>query len=96
MLVGEEDHDMGVVARACDPHLEVFGEPIDERLPNRRSGGQQVATTPASSKPLHILMFLPAEQAPVIANPLNPGQLVLAEDHRTAGRTDRPVNEGLL
>lgn len=32
MLVGEQDHDMGVAAGACDPHLEAFGHPIDERL----------------------------------------------------------------
>ena len=96
MLVGEQDHDTSVVARARDPHLEVFGDPLDKRSPNRGSGGQRVATTPSSSELLQILVFLRVEPAPVIASVLDPGQLVLAEDHRPAGRADRPVNEGLL
>jgi hypothetical protein len=96
MLVAEQDHDTGVVARARDPHLEVFADPLNQRSPNRGSGGQRVATAPSRSKPLQILVFLRGEQAPVIANALNPGQLVLAEDHRPAGRGDPPVNEGLL
>ena len=96
MVVGEPGHDTGVVAHARDPHLEVFGDPIDKRLPNRGSGRQRVATPASSSKPLQILVFLPVEPAPVIAKPLDPGQLVLREDHRRAGRGDPPMNEGLL
>ena len=95
-LVGEHDHDMRVVARARDPQLEVFGDPIDERLPYRGSSGQRVATSPSCSKPLQILVFLAVEPAPMIANPLDPDHLFLAEDHRPAGRADPPVNEDLL
>ena len=51
MVVGEPGHDTGVVAHARDPHLEVFGDPIDKRLPNRGSGRQRVATPASISKP---------------------------------------------
>jgi hypothetical protein len=63
MVVGEPGHDTGVVAHARDPHLEVFGDPIDKRLPNRGSG-RRVATPTSSSKPLQILVFLPLSQPP--------------------------------
>jgi hypothetical protein len=73
MLVGEQCHDMRVLARARDLNLEVLAKPRDERTPDRGSGRQRVATARSRSKPLEIFMFLHVEKAPVIAYPLDPG-----------------------
>ena len=48
-LVGEQDDDPSVVARARDPHLEVLANPADVRMPNRGSAGQRIATARSSS-----------------------------------------------
>jgi hypothetical protein len=45
MLVGEQDHDTGVVAHARDPHLEVFGDPIDHRRQPGNGSRQIISLT---------------------------------------------------
>jgi hypothetical protein len=64
MVVGEQNHDTGLVAGTHDPNLEVLGESVDERLPCRGSGGQRVASAPSGSKPLQILVFEALSQPP--------------------------------
>jgi len=64
MLVGEQDHNVGVVARARDPHLEVVGDPRDEGSPLGGGSGQRFAAPSSSPKPLQILVLLLVAPAP--------------------------------
>jgi hypothetical protein len=52
MLVGEQNHDVGMVADASDPHLEVVDDPRDEGLSLGGSSRQRVARPSSSFKPL--------------------------------------------
>jgi hypothetical protein len=51
MLVGEQNHDIGMVSGAGDPHLEVVGDPRDEGLSLAGAAGSgSPGRPPASSR----------------------------------------------
>jgi len=99
MLVGEQNHDVGLVAGAGDPHLEVLGDPRDEGLSLGGSSRQRVAGRPPASSRFrysYSCSLTSHDSVTVPRTPLEPGQLLLVEGHRPASRGDPPVNEGLL
>jgi hypothetical protein len=96
VFMGEQDADMGVVARARGLHLEVVAHPSDVRLSYRGRGGQWIPSAPSGPKPLQILVFIHVEKSPVIADLLDPGQLRLVENNRAAGRTHPPADKRFL